>query len=274
MEPPLPPRDVPRAPGALDGGGAALAAARSWERSGRLALAALTALVVAALLSLLGWLAVGAAVDLAAHPAALAPSLRALARSARLGALATALALPPGLALGLWLARSVEDSRLSRSVRGAIDAAAALPAVLFGVAAWALLVASLGLRATTLPLALVLAALNLPGLSALCERSLRAVPHELEEASLALGASRSQTTLRVSLPLASRGIVAAAVLCLGRCFAECAPLLCLAPDDAYAPLTVTLWRSDIRAPEAAVGAALLAALALATSSLGRRLRTR
>ncbi len=226
-----------------------------------------------ALFSLLGWLAVRAAVELTAHPAALAPSLRALARSLRLGSLATALALPPGLALGLWLARSTDDSRVSRAVRSTIDAAAALPAVLFGVVAWALLVAALGLRGTTLPLALVLAALNLPALSALCERSLRAVPHELEEASLALGASRSQTTLRVSLPLASRGIIAAAVLCLGRCFAECAPLLCLAPDDAHAPLTVTLWRSATSSPEAAVGAALLAALALATSSLGRRLRT-
>ncbi len=216
-----------------------------------------------------------AAVDLAAHPAALSPSLRALARSLRLGSLATALALPPGLALGLWLARSTDESRVSRAVRGAIDAAAALPAVLFGVATWALLVAALGLRGTTpSPLALILAALNLPALSALCERSLRAVPHELEEASLALGASRSQTTLRVSLPLATRGIIAAAVLCLGRCFAECAPLLCLSPDDARAPLTVTLWRSPTNSPEAAIGAALLAALALATSSLGRRLRTR
>lgn len=189
----------------------------------------------------------------------------------RLGTLATALALPPALALGLWLARA-HDSRLARAVRGAFDAAAAVPAVIFGLAGWALLAAALGLRGTTLPLALVLAALNLPQLSSLCERSLRAVPHELEEASLALGASRAQTTLRVSLPLAARGVVAAAVLCLGRCFAECAPLLCLAPDDAHAPLTVTLWRSPPGSAGAAVGAALLGALALATSSAARRLR--
>lgn len=187
----------------------------------------------------------------------------------RLGGAATALALPPGLAVGLWLARAADETRSSRTLRGAIDAAAAVPGVLFGVA---LLAAAPGLAGTTLSLALVLAALNLPQLSSRCERALRAVPHELEEASVALGASSLRTALRVSLPLASRGILAAAVLSLGRSFAECAPLLCLAPDAARAPLTVTLWRAPVGSAGAAVGAALLGSLALATTALGRRLR--
>lgn len=157
-------------------------------------------------------------------------------------------------------------------MRGALDATAALPGVVFGLAGWALLSATPGLRGSTLSMALVLSALNLPWLASLAERALRAVPHELEEASLALGASHAQTLLRVSLPLASRGVLAAVILCLGRSFAECAPLLCVAPDTPEAPLTLMLWRAPTDSPEAAVSAALLAALALATTAAGHQVR--
>jgi phosphate transport system permease protein len=269
---PLPLRDVPRAAGALDGGGAARAPARSLEALGRGLLAALTALVLAALVALVAALLLGGAAALRAHPDALRPALAALARSLRLAALATALALPPGLALGLWLARVAGTSRLARAVRAALDAAAALPGVVFGLAGWALLAAAAGLRGTTAAMAIVLALLNLPWLSSRVERALRAVPVELEEASLALGASHVQTILRVSLPHAARGVLGALVLCLGRSLAECAPLLCVAPATAEAPLTMALWRAPTDSPGAAVSAAFLALLAVATTAAGRRLR--
>lgn len=224
------------------------------------------------LAALLAALLLAGALGLRAHPEALLPALLALGRSARLALLSTVLALGPALALGLWLARVADTSRLARAVRGALDAASALPAVVFGLAGWTLLSAASGLHGTTLSMALVLAMLNLPWLASLSERALQAVPHELEEASLALGASQSETILRVSLPLASRGVLAAVALCLGRAFAECAPLLCVAPDTLEAPLTVMLWRAPTDSAEAAVSAALLAALALATTAAGHRLR--
>ena len=121
-------------------------------------------------------------------------------------------------------------------------------------------------------MALVLSMLNLPWLASLAERALRAVPHELEEAPHALGGSHAHTLLRLSLPLASRGVLAAVILCLGRCFAECAPLLCVAPDTPEAPLTLMLWRSPTDSAGAAVSAALLVALALATTAAGHRLQ--
>ncbi len=226
-----------------------------------------------ALVALVAGLLLGGALSLRAQPAALGPALHALGRTVRLAALATALALAPGLSLGLWLARVADDSILSRAVRSARAAATALPAVVFGLAGWVLVGVSTGLRGTTLAMALVLAAINLPWLSSLAEGALRAVPAELEEASLALGGSQVATIFRVTLPLAARGILAAVVLCLGRSFAECAPLLCVAPVPAEAPLTVTLWLAPADSAEAAVGAALLAALALATSAAGRRLRS-
>jgi ABC-type phosphate transport system permease subunit len=268
---PTTPRDVARAAGPLDGGGAAGAPAGALEAVGRALLAGLTAAVVAALLALLASLFALGAAAAAAHPEALRPALAALLRSLRLAALATALALPPALALGLWLARVAGASRLARAVRSALDVAATLPGVVFGLAGWIVVGAS-GLRDAPLAMALVLATLNLPLVSSLSERALRAVPAALEEASLALGASQSETIARVTLPLAARGLAGAALACLGRCLAECAPLLCVAPASAGAPLTVALWRAPTGSAEAAVSAALLAALAVATTAAARRLR--
>ena len=68
--------------------------------------------------------------------------------------------------------------------------------------------------------AIVLAFMTLPTLISLAEDSLRAVPKGYKEASLALGATRWQTTTRVTFPSASSGIRAAMVLAMGRAIGE------------------------------------------------------
>jgi phosphate transport system permease protein len=73
--------------------------------------------------------------------------------------------------------------------------------------------------------AVVLALLNLPLVVGIAEESIGAVPRELDEASLALGATMIQTTVRVTLPYAWPGILSALVLSVGRVFAESAPLI-------------------------------------------------
>jgi phosphate transport system permease protein len=68
--------------------------------------------------------------------------------------------------------------------------------------------------------AIVLAFMTLPTLISLSEDSLRAVPNAYREASLALGATRLQTTAKVIIPTASSGIRAAMVLAMGRAVGE------------------------------------------------------
>jgi phosphate transport system permease protein len=65
------------------------------------------------------------------------------------------------------------------------------------------------------------------------EESLRAVPASLREASLALGAPRSTTIVRVVLPAAMRGIVTAMMLNLARVAGETAPLLFTAFNNQF-----------------------------------------
>jgi phosphate transport system permease protein len=68
--------------------------------------------------------------------------------------------------------------------------------------------------------AIVLAFMTLPTLISLSEDSLRAVPNTYREASLALGATRWETTFKVIIPTASSGIRAAMILSLGRAVGE------------------------------------------------------
>ena len=190
---------------------------------------------------------------------------------------ALALCLPVGVAAGLWLARFAPHGRRVRALRFALDELAALPAVAYGVAGVVILRA-LGARGGDLPAAALLAVMNLPLVVGLSEEALVGVPLELEEASMALGATRAQTALKVSLPLAWRGLAAAAVLASGRALAECAPLLCLgAVGDSPETLSVWLWRAHDGAAGgagAATAAAVLVLIAAATTELGHRLRPR
>ena len=73
--------------------------------------------------------------------------------------------------------------------------------------------------------ALTLAVLTLPVVIVSTEEALRAVPRELRDASLALGATRSQTLARVVLPGALPGILTGAILAVARGAGEVAPIL-------------------------------------------------
>jgi phosphate transport system permease protein len=72
---------------------------------------------------------------------------------------------------------------------------------------------------------LALAILMLPVVVRSCEEMLKLVPHELREASLALGVPRWKTILRIVLPTALTGIVTGIMLAVARVTGETAPLL-------------------------------------------------
>ena len=77
--------------------------------------------------------------------------------------------------------------------------------------------------AVSIPLTLVL--LNLPMLVRVTEESIRTVPHDYEEASLALGATKLQTVFKVILPSAMPGIITGITLTAGRALGETAILI-------------------------------------------------
>ncbi len=80
----------------------------------------------------------------------------------------------------------------------------------------------------------------LPSIINVAETALQAVPREYEEASLALGATETETYFRVSLPAARSGVAAAVVLGVGRAIGEAMAIILVAGNVANMPGLFTL----------------------------------
>lgn len=138
------------------------------------------------------------------------------------------LAAPLGIGAGIYLAEYTHDGWFTSLVRFGIDALAAVPSIVFGLFGYALFVVAL--KPVThgwsiLSGAFTAACMVLPTLIRTSEEALRAVPQEYREGSLALGATRWQTVVRVVLPAAAPGILTGVILSIGRVVGETAALL-------------------------------------------------
>ena len=91
--------------------------------------------------------------------------------------------------------------------------------------------------------ALMLALMTLPTIVSIAEDALTAVPRSYREGSLALGATRWQTLIRVTIPAAKSGIIAAIMLGIGRVVGETMTVLMVTGNSAVInPLTTALFR--------------------------------
>jgi phosphate transport system permease protein len=137
--------------------------------------------------------------------------------------LATVLATPFGLLTAIYLAEY--PGRLTRVVRFLVDSMSGIPSIVAGLFVYTAWVLGLHKGFSGLAAAMALGVLMLPTVARTGEEMLRLVPSGLREASLALGAPRWRTTLRVVLPAARSGLVTAVVLGVARIAGETAPLL-------------------------------------------------
>lgn len=155
------------------------------------------------------------------------------ARAAILGTawviLTTALlALPIGVAAAAYLEEfASKKSRFAKFVELNVQNLAAVPAIIYGMLAAAAAVAVGIPRNTVIAGGIALALLILPVVIVATREALRAVPQEIRQASLALGASPMQTLSRQTLPAAIPGIATGTILALSRAMGEAAPLLLL-----------------------------------------------
>lgn len=152
-------------------------------------------------------------------------------RSAILGtieivALASAMAIPVGIALAVYLNEVGKRSKLAIAVRYFIDVLTGVPSIVFGLFIYIVFVVSgmLGGFAAWKG-STALALLMLPVVTRASEVSLTMVPDSLREAALALGASRWRMIVRVVLPTAIPGLVTGSLLAIARAAGETAPLL-------------------------------------------------
>lgn len=138
------------------------------------------------------------------------------------------LAVPIGIAAASYLEEfAPKQSRFAKLVELNVQNLAAVPAIIYGMlaAGFALVI---GIpRNTVLAGAIALSLLILPVIIVATREALRAVPQEIRQGSLALGASPMQTLARQTLPAAVPGIATGTILALSRAIGEAAPLLLL-----------------------------------------------
>jgi len=133
--------------------------------------------------------------------------------------------LPIGIFSAVYLNEYARKNRLTRIIRLSIVNMAGVPSVVFGLFGLGFFVIFLNLGRSILAGSLTLALLILPTIITSTEEALKSVPETYRHASVALGATKWQTIIKIVLPQAMPGIITGAVLGLGRAAGETAPIL-------------------------------------------------
>jgi phosphate transport system permease protein len=219
------------------------------------------------------------------------------ARAAILGSLfvvsVTALmAIPVGIAAAVYLEEFADRTkRLNRIIELNIQNLAAVPAIIYGMLALGVL-NLIGLKNKNVVIggSLALALLILPVVILTTREAMRAVPQEIRDGSLALGATEVQTVVKQTLPAAIPGIATGTILAVSRAIGEAAPLLLLGalvfitydPDGLLAgfttmPIQVFGWTSAPQEEFKALAAAtsmLLLVILLSMNALAIYIRNK
>lgn len=148
--------------------------------------------------------------------------------------------VPVGILCAAFLAK-MSPKKIGGAVRNVVDLLAGIPSVVYGLAGMIIVVPfvremfHLPDGANLFSAILVLVAMILPSVISVSETAIRAVPKEYEEASLALGATKTETVFKVILPAAKSGIATAIVLGIGRAIGEAMAVMMVAGNVANMP---------------------------------------
>jgi len=163
-------------------------------------------------------------------------------------ALATAIALPAGVAIAIYVSEFA-NHRVARWLKLALDVLNGLPSIIIGIFLFVLFV--VGHKQSALIGALALSIIMVPIISRTTQEVLALVPNNLREGSFALGVSKWRTIVGVILPTSLSGILTGTTLGMARAAGETAPLLFTTslfgnsvswdPNQALASIPVTIY---------------------------------
>ena len=148
--------------------------------------------------------------------------------------------VPIGVLCAIFLAK-MSGPRLSKVVSSAVDLLSGIPSVVYGLVGMIIIVPlvrevfNLPDGANLFSAIVVLAVMILPSVISVSETAIRAVPKEYEEASLALGATKTETVFKIIVPAAKSGILTSVVLGVGRAIGEAMAVMMVAGNVANMP---------------------------------------
>ncbi len=155
------------------------------------------------------------------------------------------ISFPVGVLTALFIAK-IAPKRLASVLRSIVELMASIPSIVYGLVGVGLflpwihaLARALGQQSAgglgTLGVMIVLALMSLPTITAISEVSIRSVDQSLEHASLALGATPTQTRFKITLLAAKSGIFSSAILAIGRALGEATAVSLVAGNARSGP---------------------------------------
>ena len=154
---------------------------------------------------------------------------------------AIVIGVPVGILTAVFLSETASP-RLAMLVRPAVELLAGIPSVIYGFFGMLVVVPVIRnmfpehtIGDSLLAVILILAVMILPTIVSVTETSLGAVPRAYREASLALGATQTETIFKVTLPAAKSGILAGVILGVGRAIGETMAVIMVAGNVANMP---------------------------------------
>jgi phosphate transport system permease protein len=155
-------------------------------------------------------------------------------------ALSTLFGAPLGIASAIYLSEYAPNNIITQTVRFFTETLAGIPSIVIGLFALEFLVYELQLKTSLLSGALALSIMMLPWTIRASEEAIKVVPREFREASLALGATKWQTILRVVIPAALPGIITGVLLGMGKAIGETAIIWLTAGSgsEAFVPASL------------------------------------
>lgn len=156
---------------------------------------------------------------------------------------AIVIGVPIGIFTAIMLAE-IAPKRVAKVLKSAIELLAGIPSVVYGFFGLTVIVPFIRVYfgsptgTSLLAMIIILSVMVLPTIVNITENSLRAVPAEYKEGSLALGASKIETIFKVMVPAAKSGIMSSIVLGMGRAIGETMAVIMVCGNIANMPKNI------------------------------------
>jgi phosphate transport system permease protein len=137
----------------------------------------------------------------------------------------TLIGTPIGIFSAVYLTEYAPINIVTKTIRFFTETLAGIPSIVIGLFGMELFVYRLGFQISLISGVLSLSLMTLPFIIRASEEAIKFVPQEYREASLAMGASKWQTIIKIVIPAALPGIITGVLLGMGRAIGETAVLI-------------------------------------------------
>ncbi|WP_129596551.1 phosphate ABC transporter permease PstA [Anaerophilus nitritogenes] len=148
------------------------------------------------------------------------------------------IATPIGVCAAIYLTEYAKENKLVKLIRFGTEILAGIPSIIFGLFGFVFFVILLGFRWSILSGGLTLAMMILPTIIRSTEEAIKMVPTSFREGSLALGATKWQTIIKIVIPSSISGIVTGIILGIGRAIGETAAVILTAGSSLGVPSSI------------------------------------